>query len=117
MTEAAIATRHAPDLALARPDVPPKSLSRQVLSAVLRRVGARIGLTWIALLATGAVFAPVIANSHPILMKRGGRISSPMLHYLTPSDVVLQVAFWCAIVLYFLHVRFSAKFLTFIGTV
>jgi peptide/nickel transport system permease protein len=117
MTEATIATTHAPDLTLARPDVPPTSLSRQVLSAVLRRPGARVGLTWIALLATGAAFAPVIANSHPILMKRGGRISSPMLQYLTPSDIVLQVAFWCAIVLYFLRIRFWTKVLTFVGVV
>src|SRR5438132_10924012 len=113
MTEAAYSRAHAPALALARPDVPPRSLARQVLSSVLKQMRARSGLIWIGVLAVCAVWAPMIANSHPILMKRGGVISSPLLRHLTPSDVILQAAFWVAIVLWFVRIRVLTKAMVF----
>ena len=80
---------------------------RRIATLTLRQAGARLGLVWIGLLVLFAVFAPFIANTHPILMKQGGRWSSPLLRHLTPQDVVLQVAFWTAVVLVFLR-RWSA---------
>src|SRR5215213_2027894 len=80
---------------------PARTYSRQVLRLTLRRIGARLGLVWIALLVLCAVFAPLLANTHPILMKQGGRWSSPLLRHVAPEDVVLQVSFWSAIVLWF----------------
>jgi peptide/nickel transport system permease protein len=70
------------------PDLP-RSFARQALADTFRRTGARVGLAWVIILACCGVFAPFIANSHPILLKTGGRWSSPLLRHLTPADVVL----------------------------
>ena len=60
---------------------------------MLGRWGARIGLAWIATLILMAVFAPVIASSHPFLWEAEGRVSSPWLEHLTATDVVLLAGF------------------------
>jgi peptide/nickel transport system permease protein len=84
----------------APPDVPAgESLARRVVGDVLKRLTARLGIAWIGVLALCAVFAPFLCNTHPLLMRANGHWSSPLLHYLTPGDVVLQIAFWSAIVL------------------
>ena len=77
-----------------------RSLIGQALYDTFGQTGARIGLVWIAFLAALAVFAPLLANSHPILMKlKGGGWSSPMLVFLTPLDLSLLVyfAYACAV--------------------
>jgi peptide/nickel transport system permease protein len=79
-----------------------QSLLQQVARDVLRRVTARLGIAWIAVLLLCAVFAPFLCNTHPLLMKSNGRWSSPLAHYLTPADVILQIAFWSGIVALFL---------------
>jgi peptide/nickel transport system permease protein len=79
--------------------LPGESLTRQVARSVLRRTTARLGIVWIGVLLMCAVFAPFLCNTHPLLMKADGQWSSPLLHNLTPVDVILQVAFWAAIVL------------------
>jgi peptide/nickel transport system permease protein len=63
----------------------------QVLRQTLRRGGAQAGLVWIAVLAFAAIFAPVLANTEPFLIKVNGRMSSPMIHHLSPTDVTLFV--------------------------
>lgn len=55
----------------------------------MRRHGARLGLAWIAVIAFASVFAPFLANSHPLLIERNGRWSSPMLEHLSGADVTL----------------------------
>src|SRR2546427_208784 len=118
MTEATITARIAPDLSLQGADVPPRTLFKQVLASVLARLGARLGLAWVALLVVSAAFAPVLANTHPLLMKRGGRISIPFLRHLSAGDVVLQAAFWAGFVLYLLpRIAARMKILIFIGIV
>ena len=67
---------------------------------------ARVGSVWIVVLAFLGVFAPFLANSHPLLMKMDGRWSSPLLENLTQVDVVLLVALLATIVLLFLR-RFT----------
>jgi peptide/nickel transport system permease protein len=82
------------------PEVPVgESLARQVTRDVVHRMTARLGLVWIGVLGLFAVFAPFLCNTHPLLMKSKGHWSSPVLHNLTPADVILQVAFWSAVVL------------------
>jgi peptide/nickel transport system permease protein len=71
-----------------------KSYGRMVFDDTFKNHRARAGIAWIAVLVFMAVFAPFLANSHPILMKMGGRWSSPLLEYLTQTDVTLLVAFW-----------------------
>ncbi|HSV13494.1 MAG TPA: hypothetical protein VLI90_04500, partial [Tepidisphaeraceae bacterium] len=75
------------------------SFASRVLVDVLARASAKIGLLWIILLVVCAVFAPLLANSHPLLMRSGGRWSSPMLRHLSPADSVLQIGFWAGAVL------------------
>jgi len=76
-----------------------QSLARQVAGDVLHRMTARLGMAWVGVLLLFAVFAPFLCNTHPLLMNSEGRWSSPMLHYLGPADVILQVGFWSGIVL------------------
>ncbi len=71
------------------PQASSQSFLRRVTAATLVRRTAVIGLVWIALLAFLAVFAPFIASTHPILLKEGGRWSSPILARLTDTDVIL----------------------------
>lgn len=81
---------------------PPLRTSRpfwvQALGKTFIHNGARAGLAWIALLVFFAVFAPVLASSHPILMKEQGHWSSPMLRHLTPADVLLMAVFFAGVI-------------------
>ena len=78
-----------------------RSLFRQAVSDTLANPLARMGLWWLSLLAFLGVFAPFIANTHPILMKMDGHWSSPLLRNLTPSDVLLLIAVFAAAVVVF----------------
>lgn len=102
MTEAGINVTAATDTSLGRPDAPVKSLYEQVLASVFRQRTARVGIAWVGMLVVLAVLAPFLANTHPILMKHAGVVSSPLLHHLTPSDVVLLVALAAAVLLRFI---------------
>src|SRR5665213_214850 len=68
-----------------------RSLFRQAYHDTLTRPSARIGLTWLFLLAFVAVFAPFLANS------------SPLLRGLTPADVLLLIATFTAIIVFALR--------------
>jgi peptide/nickel transport system permease protein len=74
-----------------------KSFGRMVFEDTFKNMGARVGVAWIGVLAFMAVFAPFLANSHPVLMKMGGRWSSPLLIHLTQTDVALLVTFVFAV--------------------
>lgn len=74
------------------PVEPPRTFWSRALADAFRRPGARLGAVWVAVLAFCGVFAPFLANSHPLLLKTGGQWSSPLLRHLTPADVVLLVA-------------------------
>lgn len=76
---------------------PPRSLARQIFSQVWARPTARLGLAWIAFLVILAVFAPFLANSHPLLLKMDGQWSSPLLRHLWPADLTLLVLFVAAV--------------------
>jgi peptide/nickel transport system permease protein len=77
---------------------PRRSWLGQAGLRLLGKWGARLGLAWVALLVLLAVFAPLIASSHPLAWKRGGEVASPFLNHLTWLDVTLFVAFAAAIV-------------------
>jgi peptide/nickel transport system permease protein len=66
----------------------------QVAHDTFRRTGARIAIVWIALLIFAAVFAPLLANTQPLLVKIDGHWSSPMLQFLSPADVILLILFF-----------------------
>jgi peptide/nickel transport system permease protein len=74
--------------------VPPRqtrSYWAQVLHDTLRQTSARLGLAWIVFLVLIAIFAPLLANTMPLLVKIDGRWSSPFLQHITPVDVTLLV--------------------------
>ncbi|HZZ42666.1 MAG TPA: ABC transporter permease [Tepidisphaeraceae bacterium] len=115
MTEIGVNSNIAADTTAGRPDVAVKALYQQVLASVFRQGSARTGIFWIVSLVALAVFAPFLANTHPLLMKRGGVVSSPLLRHLTPSDVILVVAFFTAVVLWFFkRVRLTVKAIIFV---
>lgn len=95
----------------ARVKVDQRSLpwSRQVLGALLRRTGARIGLVWISVLVLVATFAPFIASSHPLYMVIDGQASSPLLAHLEPEDWIWLVGFLSGLVLLNLPGRFGFR--------
>jgi peptide/nickel transport system permease protein len=69
------------------------SYLREVVRQTCSQWPARLGLVWLGLLTLMAVFAPLLANSHPLLVSAGGTLSSPFLAHLTPVDVILFAAF------------------------
>lgn len=93
-----------------------RSYAAQVLREAFTQWGARFGLFWIAILAVVAVFAPFIANSHPLLLSEGSVVSSPMLRYLTVGDVVMLAVFFTVVVLMFIRIRFYKKVIVLLVT-
>lgn len=71
--------------------------------------GARLGIVWVAFIGLLAVFSPLLASSHPILLKAndtakgGAGWSSPLYSALTAMDVVLLVAFFLGLALVLLR--------------
>ncbi|MEY4535391.1 MAG: hypothetical protein RLZZ246_1709, partial [Planctomycetota bacterium] len=65
---------------------------------VRRRTGAMLGMAWIAVMGFFAVFAPLIANAHPLRLERLGpegqvlSVEWPLFAYLTPTDWLLMIA-------------------------
>ncbi len=93
---------------------PAQGFWTEVWSQVLRRPAAVSGMIWIAIVAFFAVYSPVIASGHPLLTwainedGARGAMSSPMLHMLKLSDVVLIVwGTWAPIFLLLPSKRFS----------
>ena len=75
-----------------------RSLLGQALYDTFGRTGARVGAAWIAVVALLGVFAPFLANSHPVLLRdAAGRLSSPMIASLGPVDVAIVVYFAYAV--------------------
>src|SRR5690554_3778384 len=71
--------------------------SAEVIGALLVRTSARIGLAWIAVLVAAAVFAPWIANSHPLYLVVDGEVSFPAMRHLTAAAFTLFGGFILAI--------------------
>ena len=66
-----------------------RSFAARVLRSTFVRLGARVGALWLGLLVVAAAFAPLLANTHPLLLRAGGRMQSPALAHFTIPDVVL----------------------------
>jgi len=80
------------------PHSPPRSLIGQALHDTFGQTGARLGAAWIVLVAVLGVFAPFLANSHPLVMRtRGGGISLPLFMSLGPLDIGAVVYFAFAV--------------------
>lgn len=73
---------------------PQADLKRQgsgalVFANTFKSRGARFGAMWLAILVFAAIFAPLLANSRPLLISVDGVVTSPAYKYLTAVDVTL----------------------------
>lgn len=92
-----------------------RTYAGRVMADTITNYGAKFGLFWIATVAALCVLAPLLANSHPLLMKSGDHISSPMLRHLTKPDAILLVlAIVAGILLGFKPMRVSKRFRLFL---
>ncbi|MFP3873820.1 MAG: ABC transporter permease [Thiohalophilus sp.] len=88
-----------------------RSYAAQVMREVFTKWAARIGLAWIGLLVFVAVFAPLLASSHPLLVSEQGRLASPLIRHLGAADVILLIIFFSAMVLGFItRIRLRIRF-------
>lgn len=73
----------------------PKGFWEDAWSQVVRRPGAIIGLAWVGVVTFFAVFSPLLANGHPILLYQldeadsVANVTSPLLENLSSVDVML----------------------------
>ena len=91
--------------------------ARHIMRTAFSGWGARIGFAWVCLLVFVACFAPLLANSMPLLVSQQGEISSPILRYLSAEDIALMVLFIVGVLLWKLPIRFSKKVLLLLATV
>ncbi|MES9971531.1 MAG: ABC transporter permease subunit [Candidatus Thiodiazotropha sp.] len=94
-----------------------QSYWRRILRQTFLRWGARLGLFWVAVLALVGVFAPFLASSFPLLLSEGGELSSPVLDYLQPVDVIFLVGFVAFLLLSFWRTLFWRKLAVFLGLI
>src|SRR4051812_37092819 len=94
-----------PGLAPESSELPPSqpTFAQRIIRQAFAGIGARLGLTWIGLLILLAIFAPVLASTHPLLMKMEGQWSSPWFEHLTPLDLTLFAVVPVAVVLYIIR--------------
>ena len=92
-----------------------QSYGIQVAREILAQWGARLGLMWIGGLIVVAVFAPFLANSHPLLLSEQGDVNSPLLRFLAPGDVTLILMFVSAVAMYFVRTALRNKLLVVAG--
>ena len=88
-----------------------RSYSTTVLKDTFRRWGARVGLIWLIFLVCIAVFAPFIANSHPILVSHQGQLYSPLMSHLSFADIGILAAFFVSILIFKVRLKIHYKFL------
>ena len=89
----------------------------RMVARTFSRWGARTGLAWIILLVLIAVFAPLLANSRPLLVEQGGRIFSPVLKNLGAADITWLAAFFLVILLWLIPLSFGKRILLLLALV
>ena len=85
------------------------SYASRILSSAFSGWGARIGLTWVIVLAFVACFSPFLANTMPLLISENGQLSMPILRYLSAEDLMLMVLFTATLLLWKIPLKFSTK--------
>ncbi|QDU71001.1 ABC transporter permease [Mucisphaera calidilacus] len=78
-----------------------RGLIAEALSETWRRLGARLGLAWIGLIALLGVFAPLLASSHPLLIHEDGALRSPWIEHLSTTDLTLMSTVTVGVILFF----------------
>lgn len=95
------------DASMSAPARSQETFSARVMRQTWASLGARFGLGWVGVVALSAVFAPFLANSHPLLMKADGVWTSPLFIHLTFIDVTLLAGFAAVVAGWMLRRRLS----------
>ena len=94
-----------------------QSFSSRILRLAFSGMGAKIGLAWVVILAFLASFAPLLANSMPLIASKNGELVFPILRFLDVSDFFAMSAFIAVIVLWRLALSLNKKVLIFLVVV
>lgn len=70
-------------------DLRRRGLGARVFSDTFKKRGAKVGVFWLSVLVFAAIFAPLLANSRPLLLSVDGVVSSPAFNHLTAVDITL----------------------------
>ena len=70
---------------------PAQSFWAEAWSQVFKRPAAVVSIVWIAIVSFFAIYAPLIASSHPMLLRSDEGTSSPLIESLSAPDVALLV--------------------------
>jgi len=86
-----------------------QSYTRRILRSAFSGWGARLGFSWIVILAFIASFAPILANSMPLIARKNGELIFPILRFLNVEDVFVMSAFVAALFLWNLTISLRTK--------
>jgi len=70
---------------------PAQSFWAEAWSQVFKRPAAVASIVWIAIVSFFAIYAPLIASSHPLILRTDDGSSSPLIDSLSAPDVALLV--------------------------
>ena len=70
---------------------PAQSFWAEAWGQVFKRPAAVASIAWIAIVSFFAIYAPLIASSHPLILKSEEGTSSPLIESLSAPDVALLV--------------------------
>ncbi|HIB63627.1 MAG TPA: hypothetical protein EYO33_00505, partial [Phycisphaerales bacterium] len=70
---------------------PAQSFWAEAWSQVFKRPAAVASIVWIAIVSFFAIYAPLIASSHPLILRSDDGLSSPLIDSLSAPDVALLV--------------------------
>lgn len=70
---------------------PAQSFWAEAWAQVFKRPAAVASIVWIAIVSFFAIYAPLIASSHPLILKSDDGTSSPLIDSLSAPDVALLV--------------------------
>ena len=86
-----------------------QSYMRRMLRSAFSGWGARLGFSWVVILAFVASFAPLLANSMPLIASKNGEIIYPILRFLAAEDIMVMSAFICLLLIWKIPLSVSKK--------
>jgi len=86
-----------------------QSYGRRIIRSAFTGWGARLGLAWVIFLSFISAFAPILANSMPLIASKNGQVVFPILRYISAEDVLVMSAFVVLLILWKLSLSFSKK--------
>jgi len=86
-----------------------QSYGQRILRSAFSGWGAKLGFSWIVILAFIAAFSPFLANSMPLVASKNGELIYPILRYIHAGDVLAMTAFIVALLLWRLPLALNKK--------